>query len=167
MTLPSGYLGQIKSAESHSDFPRFLDQKKLLYNRNVIELKERKIMDAFNRLIKMHIVLFRPQIPHNTGAIGRTCLGYGAKLHLIGPLGFSLEDTQVKRAGLDYWFLLFDNPLIFRQHVDREFYKDWESFEAAIPSLGNCTFLFSTFLSFCIETIRPDSKRTIFQREEP
>ncbi len=51
----------------------------------------------------IHIVLFQPEIPHNTGAVGRLCLATGSRLHLIRPLGFSLDDKQLKRAGLDYW----------------------------------------------------------------
>jgi tRNA (cytidine/uridine-2'-O-)-methyltransferase len=50
-----------------------------------------------------HIILVAPQVHWNTGNIGRTCLGAGAELHLIRPLGFSLDDRRVKRAGLDYW----------------------------------------------------------------
>lgn len=50
-----------------------------------------------------HIVLYKPQIPPNTGNIARTCAGTDTHLHLIYPLGFSLEDKQLKRAGLDYW----------------------------------------------------------------
>jgi len=53
--------------------------------------------------MERHVVLVRPEIHWNTGNIGRTCLGAGARLHLIRPLGFSLESRQVKRAGLDYW----------------------------------------------------------------
>lgn len=50
-----------------------------------------------------HIVLFEPEIPHNAGAAGRLALATGAVLHLIKPLGFSLEDKYVRRTGLDYW----------------------------------------------------------------
>ncbi len=50
-----------------------------------------------------NIVLVEPEIPNNTGNIGRTCLGTGCKLHLIDPLGFEISDTKLKRAGLDYW----------------------------------------------------------------
>jgi len=50
-----------------------------------------------------HVVLVAPEVHWNTGNIGRTCLGAGAVLHLIKPLGFSLDSRQVKRAGLDYW----------------------------------------------------------------
>ena len=51
----------------------------------------------------MHIVLHEPEIPANTGNIGRTCVSTGAHLHLIRPLGFSLEEKEIRRAGLDYW----------------------------------------------------------------
>lgn len=51
----------------------------------------------------IHIVLLEPEIPANTGNIGRTCVAAGAKLHLIGPMGFQINEKQVRRAGLDYW----------------------------------------------------------------
>ena len=62
-----------------------------------------------------HVVLVAPEIHWNTGNIGRTCLGAGATLHLIEPLGFSLDEKQVKRAGLDYW-----------KHVDLHIWPDFE-----------------------------------------
>jgi tRNA (cytidine/uridine-2'-O-)-methyltransferase len=71
----------------------------------------------------LHVVLFQPEIPHNTGAIGRLCLATGARLHLIHPLGFSLEDKYLKRTGLDYW-----------QHVDVRQYDDWQTFRASMPA---------------------------------
>ena len=52
----------------------------------------------------LEIVLVEPEIPQNTGNIARTCVAVGARLHLVEPLGFSLDSRQVKRAGLDYWF---------------------------------------------------------------
>ena len=55
------------------------------------------------RGLERHVVLVAPEIHWNTGNIGRTCLGAGAWLHLIKPLGFSLESREIKRAGLDYW----------------------------------------------------------------
>ena len=58
---------------------------------------------SFIRPIERHVVLVAPDVHWNTGNIGRTCLGAGAFLHLIRPLGFSLEDRHLKRAGLDYW----------------------------------------------------------------
>ena len=51
----------------------------------------------------MNIVLLEPEIPANTGNIGRTCVATGTKLHLIEPMGFRLNEKQIKRAGLDYW----------------------------------------------------------------
>ena len=59
------------------------------------------------RRVKMlNIVLVEPEIPHNTGAIARTCAATGARLHLIRPLGFDISDKAVKRCGLDYWHLV-------------------------------------------------------------
>ena len=54
----------------------------------------------------LHIVLFEPEIPQNTGNIARTCAALGATLHLVHPLGFTITDKQLKRAGLDYWHML-------------------------------------------------------------
>ena len=51
----------------------------------------------------MNIVLLEPEIPANTGNIGRTCVATGTKLHLIEPLGFDISDKAVRRAGMDYW----------------------------------------------------------------
>ncbi len=79
----------------------------------------------------IHIVLYQPEIPHNTGAVGRLCLATGARLHLIQPLGFSLDDKQLKRAGLDYW-----------KDVDVHQWPDLDSLQAASPP--NARFLFFT-----------------------
>ena len=54
----------------------------------------------------MNIVLYQPEIPYNTGNIGRSCVLTNTKLHLIKPLGFSLDEKQIKRSGLDYWKLI-------------------------------------------------------------
>jgi tRNA (cytidine/uridine-2'-O-)-methyltransferase len=80
----------------------------------------------------IHVVLVHPEIHWNTGNAGRTCLAAGAALHLIEPLGFSLDERQVRRAGLDYW-----------PHVDLRVWPRWQSFEAALPALGE-PFFFST-----------------------
>ncbi len=61
--------------------------------------RDRVTIDGYKR----HVVLVAPEVHWNTGNIGRTCLGAGAMLHLVRPLGFSLADRRVKRAGLDYW----------------------------------------------------------------
>jgi len=57
-------------------------------------------------MFNLNVVLFQPEIPQNTGNIARTCGAVGAKLHLIKPLGFSVRDRHLKRAGLDYWHLI-------------------------------------------------------------
>ena len=78
----------------------------------------------------IHVVLVHPEIHWNTGNAGRTCLAAGATLHLIEPLGFSLDDKQVKRAGLDYW-----------EHVALRVWKNWDAFEEQLPALGEPHFL--------------------------
>jgi tRNA (cytidine/uridine-2'-O-)-methyltransferase len=77
-----------------------------------------------------HIVLVNPEIPPNTGTTARLCAATDTRLHLVGPLGFSLEDRYLRRAGLDYW-----------PHVDLEVHADWESFLGGHP--GRCLRLFS------------------------
>ena len=54
-------------------------------------------------MAKLNIVLYEPEIPYNTGNIGRTCVATGTRLHLIEPLGFHLTEKAIKRAGMDYW----------------------------------------------------------------
>ena len=54
----------------------------------------------------LNIVMVEPEIPQNTGNVARTCAATGARLHLVGPMGFAIDDRKLKRAGLDYWHLL-------------------------------------------------------------
>lgn len=68
-------------------------------------------------LTRMNIVLYEPEIPANTGNIGRTCVVTGTRLHLIEPLGFSLDEKAVRRSGMDYW-----------KDVDVTVYKDFQDF---------------------------------------
>ncbi|MEB2284933.1 MAG: tRNA (uridine(34)/cytosine(34)/5-carboxymethylaminomethyluridine(34)-2'-O)-methyltransferase TrmL [Polyangiaceae bacterium UTPRO1] len=70
----------------------------------------------------MHVALVEPEIPPNTGSIARLCAATGTPLHLIGRLGFSIDDKQLKRAGLDYW-----------PYVDVRRHADWAAFAAAVP----------------------------------
>ena len=69
--------------------------------------------------MSIHVVLYQPQIPANTGNIARTCAGTDTSLHLIRPLGFSSDDKQLKRAGLDYW----ENVKIHYYDSLEEFYE--------------------------------------------
>ena len=68
----------------------------------------------------MNIVLVEPEIPPNTGNVARLCAATNARLHLVGPLGFRLDDATLKRAGMDYW-----------QHADWTDWENWEDFEGS------------------------------------
>jgi len=72
----------------------------------------------------LNIVLVEPEIPHNTGAIARTCAATGARLHLIKPLGFDISDKYVKRCGLDYWYLV---DISVYESIDEYFEKNGDS----------------------------------------
>lgn len=81
-----------------------------------------------------HIVLVHPEIPWNTGCVGRTCLGTGSILHLVEPLGFSLGSKEVKRAGLDYW-----------PRVDVRVWKNFSDFmKAMVPEDHEILFFTKT-----------------------
>ena len=104
----------------------------------------------------IHVVLVHPEIHWNTGNAGRTCLATGATLHLVEPLGFSLDQRQVKRAGLDYW-----------EHVDLRVWPNWQALEAELPALGE-PFFFSTKarrLFWDAPLGAPDSVVLVFGRE--
>ncbi|GGB55823.1 tRNA (uridine(34)/cytosine(34)/5-carboxymethylaminomethyluridine(34)-2'-O)-methyltransferase TrmL [Virgibacillus dakarensis] len=79
--------------------------------------------------MSLHVVLYQPEIPANTGNIARTCLAVGATLHLIHPLGFSTDDKMVRRAGLDYW-----------KHVDIREYDSLEALYRTYPD-GNFYYI--------------------------
>ena len=85
-----------------------------------------------NNGIERHVVLVSPDVHWNTGNIGRTCLGAGARLHLIEPLGFSLDDKAVKRAGLDYW-----------PRVDLQVWEDFSSFQMDLNVADDDVALFT------------------------
>ena len=87
---------------------------------------------SFRNRSPLHVVLVGPEIHWNTGSVGRTCLATGAQLHLVEPLGFSLEDKQVRRAGLDYW-----------PRVQPKVWRAWESLEPSLESLGSPWFFSS------------------------
>jgi tRNA (cytidine/uridine-2'-O-)-methyltransferase len=77
----------------------------------------------------LHVVLVEPEIHWNTGNAGRTCLAVGAQLHLVRPLGFSLDEKEVRRAGLDYW-----------PRVRPQVWPDWAALARGLPSLGTPFF---------------------------
>jgi tRNA (cytidine/uridine-2'-O-)-methyltransferase len=93
-------------------FNRFINVKQASMGKDTL------LQDGWER----HVVLVAPEIHWNTGNIGRTCLGAGARLHLIRPLGFSLDSRMVKRAGLDYWERV--SPVV------------WDSFDAFYETMS-------------------------------
>ncbi len=78
----------------------------------------------------LHVVLVQPEIPHNTGSVGRTCVAVGAKLWLVRPLGFRMDDYYLRRSGLDYW-----------PHLEWEAVDDWAALVARLA--GRRFWLFS------------------------
>jgi tRNA (cytidine/uridine-2'-O-)-methyltransferase len=102
----------------------------------------------------MHVVLFQPEIPPNTGAIARLCAATNTPLHLVAPLGFKVDDKHLKRAGLDYW-----------KYVDVRLHDSWEDFlrkndekkllffsKRALHSYTRARYEEGTFLVFGPET---------------
>src|SRR6185295_3981641 len=103
----------------------------------------------------MHVVLYEPDIPGNTGNVGRSCVATGSTLHLVGRLGFSLDDQHVRRSGLDYW-----------EKVKIERHESWEAFlehagsdaplyffsKKASRDFWTATFFSESYLIFGCET---------------
>jgi len=90
-------------------------------------LSRTRVADSLEKAVRMttpllHVVLFQPEIPQNTGSIGRTCVAVGAKLWLVRPLGFYVDDRHLRRAGLDYW-----------KHVDWEIVESWYELRRRLP----------------------------------
>src|SRR6266550_3556229 len=86
----------------------------------------------------LHVVLYQPEIPPNTGNIGRTCVAVGAKLWLVKPLGFQIDEKQLRRAGLDYW-----------PHLEWEAVEDWDELATKLagPIARRRLWLFSKMAS--------------------
>ena len=106
---------------------------------------------------RMHVVLYEPDIPGNTGNVARSCVATGSTLHLVGRLGFVLDDSKLKRAGLDYW-----SKLKLERH------SSWDAFAASLPvnaslfffskhaqkRIWPCRFTSTSYLVFGCETER-------------
>lgn len=91
------------------------------------------------------VVLYQPEIPQNTGNIGRLCVGTACRLHLVKPLGFELDEKKVRRAGLDYW-----------QHLDLEVHDQWDP--SAVE--GNC-YLFTKKAKLSFFDVEPQRGDTL------
>jgi len=102
---------------------------------------------------ELNIVLVEPEIPQNTGNIARTCAATGARLHLVEPLGFTVDDRKLKRAGLDYWYLL-----------DITYYSSLDDFFA--KNQDGTFFYYSTKANYkCTDVTYPDKTYIVFGKE--
>ena len=110
----------------------------------------------------INIVMVEPEIPQNTGNIARTCALTGARLHLVGPLGFALDDKKMKRAGLDYWHLMKVSPIFSKgiQGISTIFQQKANIFFLTLHILTDAT-LFSAKKrqafrkACCTKTLKP------------
>lgn len=101
----------------------------------------------------LNIVLVEPEIPQNTGNIARTCAATGARLHLVEPMGFKVDDKKLKRAGLDYWYLL---DITYYKNIDDFFEKN----------AGGNFYYFSTKADRVYSEIEyPDNSYLVFGKE--
>ncbi len=102
----------------------------------------------------MHIVLVEPEIPPNTGNIARLCAATHAQLHLIEPLGFKLDDAQLKRSGMDYW-----------QHVVSRKWANWAAFAESVPAGARLWFIESAGPRLYSEVQYASEDYLVFGRE--
>lgn len=101
---------------------------------------------------KLNIVMIEPEIPQNTGNVARTCAATGARLHLVGPMGFTIDDKKLKRAGLDYW-----------HYLDITYYKDINTFFE--KNKGNFFYFTTKGRKAHSEVSYPDNCYLIFGKE--
>lgn len=102
---------------------------------------------------ELNIVLVEPQIPQNTGNIARTCAATGARLHLVKPLGFLIDDKKLKRAGLDYWHLL-----------DITYYENMDDFFS--KNVGEFYYFTTKGKIIYADIVYPDKAYLVFGRED-
>ena len=102
---------------------------------------------------QLNIVLVEPQIPQNTGNIARTCAATGTRLHLVGPMGFTVDDRKLKRAGLDYWHLL-----------DITYYEGLDDFFAR--NSGPFYYFTTKAKNRYTDVVYPDGAYLVFGRED-
>ena len=103
---------------------------------------------------QLNIVLVEPQIPQNTGNIARTCAATGARLHLVKPMGFTVDDKKLKRAGLDYWYLL---DITYYESLDDFFEKNHN---------GNFFYFTTKGRHLYSDAEYPDNSYLVFGRED-
>ena len=103
--------------------------------------------------MEINIVMVEPEIPQNTGNVARTCAATGARLHLVGPMGFTIDDRKLKRAGLDYW-----------QYLDITYYKNTNEFFEKNPE-ANCFFYTTKARRVHSDVKYPDKCYLLFGKE--
>jgi tRNA (cytidine/uridine-2'-O-)-methyltransferase len=118
------------------------------------EKKRKKPLWEEASLSQLNIVLVEPRIPQNAGNIARTCAATGARLHLVEPLGFTVDNAKLKRAGLDYW-----------NYLDITYYKDWTDFITRNPG-AQCWYFTTKARHIYTEIAYPDQSYLVFGRED-
>ncbi len=103
-------------------------------------------------MAKINIVMVEPEIPQNTGNVARTCAATGARLHLVGPMGFKIDDKKLKRAGLDYW-----------QYLDITYYESLKEFFE--KNKGNFYFFTTKARQVYSDVSYPDNCYLFFGKE--
>ena len=93
---------------------------------------------------RLHVVLVQPEIPYNTGSVGRTCVAVAAKLWLVRPLGFRVDDYYLRRAGLDYW-----------DHLEWEVVDDWAQLLEKLPARTFWLFSKTASRDYCDAEFNP------------
>lgn len=97
-------------------------------------------------MAQLNIVLMQPQIPQNTGNVARTCAATGARLHLVKPMGFTVDDKKLKRAGLDYWHLL---DITYYENTEEFFEKNKDGKFFYLTTKGQKVFTDTEFPENC------------------
>ena len=104
--------------------------------------------------MQINVVMVEPEIPQNTGNVARTCAATGARLHLVGPMGFKVDDKKLKRAGLDYW-----------QYLDITYYESLEEFIEKNKDKGQFFYYTTKALHTHSDATYPDNCFLLFGKE--
>lgn len=104
--------------------------------------------------MQINIVMVEPEIPQNTGNVARTCAATGARLHLVGPMGFKIDDKKLKRAGLDYW-----------QYLDITYYENLDEFIEKNKDKGQFFYYTTKALHTHSDATYPDNCFLLFGKE--
>ena len=111
----------------------------------------------------LNIVMVEPEIPQNAGNVARTCAATGARLHLVGPMGFKIDDKKLKRAGLDYWHLL---DITYYDSLDEFFAKNSGEFffSPQNPSISTRIYTIPIIATSSSAKRQPDCRKICFSK---